>query len=330
VIQFDEKQSNRALTKALYRLGLGSHTFSRLRRYHERTAARIIASGTKDVLLVGVEVITRSFVERLVLAGLRVHLYMWDGQTNKGRFRDYLDLLASAATFDLHDATELGMAYIPLFAEPVFDRRELPVHDIGFCGTMHSGRVKVISRLLCERLHVGLLPYYHSRVLFAAKGAVKLLPLIATKPASKAEVAMLFARSRYVLDIPHPGQTGLTARTFEALLAGSRLLTVNRDAPRLLPASLRSRVTVVESVSGIAEIVSIKQAPLGPLTRQERYFLSLRRFVDDLFRQMGHALNFQPDIDPHIDIDIMRRRPASVSREGSSNQSSRSVLSRAG
>lgn len=273
---FDEKQSNSVCSKALYRLGARPAS----QRSHLQSVARsILESGATDVLLVGVEVIDRAFVASL--SGLRVHLYQWDGQANKGGFRDYLDLLTSAATFDPHDADGLGLAYIPLFAEPVFDRANLPNYDVAFCGTLHTARVAAVKQLLASDLRVGLLAYYHSRALFAAKAphSLGLLPRISTVPAPKAKVAELFASSRYVLDIPHPGQAGLTARTFEALLSGARLLTANPEAVDLLPPSLRHRIERFASVPRAAD-------RLQPLTDNERYFLSLRRFGDELQRQM--------------------------------------------
>ena len=297
VAEFDEKHSNRNAAKIMYRLGLAFNPLSPQPRHLARLAERIIAGGFGDVLLVGVEVISREFVATLAAAGVRVHLYMWDGRNNKGRFQQYLDLLNSAATFDIRDAEELGMDYVPLFAEELFaatadgagDR-----YDIGFCGTVHSARASAIARLLsapwARQLRLGLMLYYHSPALFFIKtlaqpGAMKLLPRISGRSFPKAEVARLFASSRYVLDIPHPGQTGLTARTFEALLAGARLLTFNAAAARLLPEPIRSRVTIVERIEEVAGI-DFAAAPLPAMGEDERYYLSLRRFVDQLLAGM--------------------------------------------
>ena len=298
VAEFDEKHSNRNIAKIMYRLGLGFNPLSPQPRHLSEMADRIIAGGLSDVFLVGVEVISRAFVAKLTAAGLRVHLYMWDGRANKGRFQQYLDLLSSAATFDVRDAEELGMAYVPLFAEELFDTGRNDAgdeFDIGFCGTVHSARVGAIARLLsaewAKRLRLGLMLYYHSPLLFLMKSvaqpaALRLLPRVSGKSFPKAEVARLFASSRYVLDIPHPGQTGLTARTFEALLSGTRLLTFNAAAAHHLPASIRSRVTIVERIDDIAAIDFAATDTLPPLNEEDRYFLSLRRFVDQLLEGM--------------------------------------------
>jgi hypothetical protein len=302
VVAFDEKHSNRKSAKIMYRLGLGFAPFSPLPGYHDKVANDIIAAGIPDVLLLGVEVISRAFVEKLVEAGVRVHLHMWDGRDNQGGFQNYLDLLSSCSTFDARDAAELDLAYIPLFAESLFagHRAECstPRFDIGFCGTMHSLRGEYISRLVsapwAKRFRFGLMLYYHSRGLFLAKALVqwrllKLVPRVSGIPFSRADVAGLFAQSRYVLDIPHPRQTGLTSRTFEALLAGARLLTFSKDAPRLLPPSLAARVVVAERIDDLAGILATECDPLPPLSGEERYYLSLARYGDDLLGQMTKA-----------------------------------------
>ncbi|MFH4210110.1 lipopolysaccharide biosynthesis protein, partial [Acinetobacter baumannii] len=41
------------------------------------------------------------------------------------------------------------------------------------------------------------------------------------------EIIKLYAKSNVILDISHPGQSGLTMRTFEAIGAGKKLITTN-------------------------------------------------------------------------------------------------------
>jgi len=294
VAEFDEKHSNHNAAKIMYRVGLAFNPLSPQPRYLLQLAEQIISERYPDVLLVGVEVISRAFVAKLTEAGVRVHLYMWDGRANKGRFQQYLPLLSSAATFDIRDAEELGMTYIPLFAEPMFgdlaDPTAEKIYDIGFCGTVHSARVGAVTRLLtadwARSLRLGLMLYYHSKLLFGVKaiwqrGALTVLPRISSRSFPKKVVARLFAQSTYVLDIPHPGQTGLTARTFEALLAGARLLTFSAAAARMLPESIADRVIVISNIEELAA-VNMAVAPLHAFDDGERYFLSLERFVDQL------------------------------------------------
>lgn len=312
VCDFDEKRSNRKRSKIAYRLGFGVGANSAQSRYLSELTDRIIAAGYPDVLLVGVEVIDRATVAKLTAAGIRVHLYMWDGSANKGRFRDYLDLLATRATFDPADAKAHAMAYVPLFAESLFDDGE-PVevrHDLSFCGTMHSLRVAIVARLLsapwAKDLRLGLLLYYHSRALFLLKSlaqpaGLKVLPLIRDTAFPKELVARLSRESRAVLDIPHPGQAGLTARTYEALTAGAQLVTFNRLAGEMLPAAFASRVVVIDTIDDLAAIDMTAPRP-GPLGTEERYYLSLERFVDQMLRLMNGDPDWQAAVPNSITL----------------------------
>lgn len=312
VISFDEKHSNRVPDKIFYRLGLAHHRLSALSRYLRSVTRAITEAGCTDVLLTGVEVIDRQFVERLTRQQVRVHFYTWDGAANKGRFLSYLDLLESKGTFDPVDCHRYGMDYIPLFAEEVFCSHHYSVlqngHDVVFCGTVHSSRAKIVVQLLdiaqAKNLRTRLMLYYHSRRLFFIKGIVsrharRIASLISDKSFPKSQIAEMFAAAHYVLDVPHPGQSGMTARTFEALMTGSRLLTLHGDAPALLPPSFAERVTIIADISDL-ESLAIGDSPrLPPLTDEQRYFLSLERFVDQLMAMMQSS---GPDQSANTDL----------------------------
>ena len=305
-VVFDERHSNKLIDKIFYRLGLYHNRFSPKHRHLAGILQAIREAGCTDVLLANVEVVDRAFVERLVGWGIRVHLFMWDGVRNKPGFVSYLDLVTSKGSFDPIDAKSFEMRYIPLFAEPAFDEERFradrdPEFDIGFCGTVHSSRTKILAGLIdaawARDRKLALMLYYHSRALFCLKGLVdwkawKLVGAISSKAFSKDEIATMFGQSRFILDVPHPGQSGMTARTFEALFSGSRLLTFNRVAAELLPESLRRRVRVIATIDDIAGIDFSACERLPKLTPDERYFLSVARFVDELMAMMHPRSSF--------------------------------------
>jgi hypothetical protein len=300
VVTFDERHSNRLVDKVFYRLGVYRHRYSPARRHLQRLLREIEASGVTDVLLANVEAVDRGFVGKLSAGGIRTHLYMWDSTRNKPGFAALLDLVTSRGTFDPVDAQRLNMTYIPLFAEAIFDRESVtgsdePDIDIGFCGTVHSSRARILAQLRDvgrpRNLRLGLMLYYHSRMLFYSKGLIDrnvwgLAREVSSTPYSKADIAALFRRSRFVLDVQHPGQTGMTARTFEAILSGTRLLTFNKAAARLLPESLQPRIKVIDTIDEAGLIDYGSYGRLPALTADELYFLSLRRFVDQLVEMM--------------------------------------------
>ena len=303
VTVFDEKHSNRPLAKLLYRLGLQRHRWSPSARHLDTIHAELRAGRATDVFLINTEAANRGFVEGLKAEGMRVHLYMWDGVANKPGFVALLDTVDSRASFDPRDCERFGMDYIPLFAEPLFEQAgraagETPEYDISFCGTVHSSRTVIVARLIeaarNKAARVGLMLYYHSRALLYAKGIVqsavwRIAPAVSFQSFGKTDIARMFAASRMVLDVPHPGQTGLTARTFEVLAGGVRLLTTNDRTRELLPRSFSDRIVVI---GGIDEALALDFETLGPLPRltaEQRYYLSLDRFVDALIAMAGIA-----------------------------------------
>jgi hypothetical protein len=302
---FDERHSNGILVKILYRVGFFSIFGAAKRRHLDRVRARILDGGFQAVFLIDAEVCDRPFVQQLIDAGVDVYLYMWDSARNKPRYLDYLSLLQGRSSFDPEDCSVYGLTYIPLFAEDVFSARQnhlaqnadRPV-DISFCGTLHSNRAQRLSELLAEGgrggLKLTLQLYFHSRWLLLIKGFARVSNLrfvrsVSIVGFSKQQIFELFARSKFVFDLPHPGQLGLTARTFEALRAGTRLITFNELSRSLLPPHFADRVFVIERVSDIRKLQFSAPAPLAVLSEADDYYLSLDRFVDQLLELIAAA-----------------------------------------
>lgn len=297
---FDERHSNAKRTKILYRLGFYEMFEGRKRRHLDGVARAIIEGGFTDVLLIDVEVCDGEFVQALKSRGIRVHLYMWDSAKNKPRYLKYLSALDGKASFDQEDCDKHGLTYIPLFAEDVFKAPAVSpgadkAIDLSFCGTLHSNRalaLRELARLAAKKdLRTSFLLFFHSKLLlflkvFSVPANAWFLRTVSTTGFSKKTVAELFAGSKYVFDAPHPGQKGLTARTFEVLRTGSRLITSN-PAALSLPYSLSRRVVVFERLKELEAFDFAAKVADEPLTREEDEFLSIGRFVDQLLDLMG-------------------------------------------
>lgn len=296
---FDERYTNTPIGKALYRLGIYKLFNWRRQQHLDNIAARIIKGEFTDVLLIDVEVVDRSFVKHLVDAGLRLHVYMWDSARNKPGYVQFLDLLNGKASFDPDDCSQLDLKYIPLFAEDVYsldisknNTNSLGITcDFSFCGTLHSNRAKIISDLekFCQRknLELSLLLYFHAKWMFLLKcflvpSNFNFLIKVSSNSFSKERIAELFQKSRFVLDLHHPDQSGLTARTFEVLRSGARLVTFNTQVHSLLPTGLANRIIVIENISDLDQINFKGVPPLKSLTSEEDYYLSINRFVEDI------------------------------------------------
>ncbi len=296
---FDERHSNSVIARSLYRVGYHAIVPGRKNRHLDGIAGRVIRGRFDSVVLIGVEVCDVRFVRQLTAAGIRVYLFMWDSAKNKPRFLSYLDLLHGKSSFDPQDCASFGLTYIPLFAEDEFAAshnavsRDRPV-DLAFCGTLHSNRASRIAQVLKvggrRHLRIELMLYFHSRWLLMLKSLVRFSNArftrsISTKGFPKKEIFELFSRSKFVLDLPHPGQIGLTARTFEALRAGTRLITFNETARSNLPPSFQDRVHVIASI-GDLENIDFAAPALPDLSAEQDRYLSLDRFIDQILALM--------------------------------------------
>lgn len=308
---FDERHKNTIIVKILYRLGFYEWFPAVKRRHLDSLVQSILKQECTDALLIGVEVCDEDFVQKLKKAGVRVHLYMWDSARNKPRYLKYLPWLDGKSSFDPNDCAEYGLTYIPLFSESVFtqaeqtDKLEKDV-DISFCGTLHSNRADWLNAIRRfgdkNRLKVVFYIFFHSRALLFIKSIARpsnasFLSSMSTAGFSKQEIAALFQRSKFVFDIQHPGQIGLTARTFEVLRSGTKLITSNRFSSEL-PLGLAERVIIVDSAQQLGTVDFSSGFSVPPLTEEQDYFLSIERFIDQLIDIMGlrrehHAVGAQ-------------------------------------
>ena len=99
---------------------------------------------------------------------------------------------------------------------------------------------------------------------------------------------MASIRSKFVFDIQHKGQSGLTARTFEAIRSGAYLITFNKNAFSL-PKYCHDRIFLINDVADIDKIDFSAYDKLEGLTDEQDYYLSISRFVDNLIEIMGYG-----------------------------------------
>lgn len=205
---------------------------------------RVAAFGRRDYDLILVnngQTVSKHFLRELRghFPRAKVLLYLYDSLANRSSVADNLALFDECFSFDPTDCQRFGMRFRPLFFSSGFEAAQ-PVEDIGvsFIGTAHTDRYPIVSRLreglpgetrrsAFWYLYLQAPWVYHvyrcTNPGFAAapKTDFRFAPL------AKSEVQAVFTRSRSVLDIEHPRQTGLTMRTFETMGARKKLITTN-------------------------------------------------------------------------------------------------------
>tara|TARA_R100000750_G_scaffold4595_2_gene3478 strand:+ start:1370 stop:2365 length:996 start_codon:yes stop_codon:yes gene_type:complete len=164
-------------------------------------------------------------------------IYMWDSFGNRKNSIANLKYFDHCFSFDKSDAHRYKIRFRPLFFSEGFEVREKisHVYDISFVGTAHTDRYSVISAV--KEIIESNNSYWY--LFLQAKWVFWLYKLINPHfkyanlsefkfdSITKSQVQDVFFKSKVVLDVEHPGQTGLTMRTLEALGAKKKIITTN-------------------------------------------------------------------------------------------------------
>ena len=182
------------------------------------------------------------------------------------------------------------MRLLPLFFAPGFEATsDVFEYDLSFIGTAHSDRFRIISMIDkslgsdVTRLWYLFLQapwvFYVQKLINSAFRRARLEDFRYV-PMPFATVQDIFQKSRAIVDMEHPHQTGLTMRTFEAIGAGKKLITTNahvRNYPFYDPQNIhiidRSRPSVPDS---------FLTTPYRPLSSEHHHRFSLAGWLDAL------------------------------------------------
>lgn len=241
---YDQRPSNSIATKALIRINK-RFLAAKINRYYSDIIERSASVFYDYVLFISPEAITRDALIKMKEAHPRSRfiLYMWDSFENKRKnIDDLLPIFDDRFSFDNKDCQRSHgtLTYRPLFFLNDYAniRDDLPRgFQLLFIGTIHSDRHRILSwfRSYCMEHDLtyfyymflpGKILYYYrslkdSTLRKAGPGAFRYQPL------KKAEVLALMEKSNVLLDIEHPGQSGLTMRTIESVGARRKLITTN-------------------------------------------------------------------------------------------------------
>lgn len=300
---YDERWSNSVATKlALRFLPMGVKR-ALARRHHEGIVREILERDTTHVLVISSELFPVAFLETLRAKGMVVVSYSFDSFANKPHMSAVSAIADAAASFDPDDCAAAEMTYIPLYSNVPLAEQETPFAardiDVLYFGTLHSNRPVWISRAkaLCEKngWNGRFLLYFHNRLIWYVRFAFKpsvwsLGRLLTTTSFSSAYLTETTRNAKVVIDVHHPGQTGLTMRVFEALSCGSVVVSTNPKVETLLPedlAATRVRHATPENLPRImAEALELDPPELSEETL---YYLSAHRYLDQLCALLAQA-----------------------------------------
>lgn len=172
-------------------------------------------------------------------------LYLWDSIKNTPKITKKIKFFDFASSFDRKDCkSSLDLNFCPLFyfdgiVDSVDNRDSKKDFDMLFCGTIHSDRFNVLKKIMQQSYENNLryygFHYLQSKFIFWFYKFTKKEFFWAKKfdfafvKKSNKDISELEKRSKAIIDIQHPKQTGLTMRTIEMIGMKKKLITTNKD-----------------------------------------------------------------------------------------------------
>lgn len=241
---FDERPANTFFIKAMVRINRNIIASS-IYRYQKKIVEKTKEIKYDYVLVIRGEVILPLIIEELkeLHNNSKFLLYQWDSFTNNKNALGIINYFDKIFTFDKVDSKKYGIEFLPLFYLNDFANvcNEDVNQDIDllFVGTAHSDRYKLIMNVANQFKQKGLnfffYIFFQSPILYY-KMKLSDKSLINAKKSdfffkhlNKKEIVDLYKRSKVVIDVQHPQQTGLTMRTFEVLASKRKFITTNTD-----------------------------------------------------------------------------------------------------
>jgi hypothetical protein len=176
-----------------------------------------------------VEIISKKVINKKII-------YVWDSLNNKPNILKIINLFDKKYSFDNKDCVNHNLIHLPLYYTYHYknNHNKNKLNRIVTIGSVHSDRIKIIDLLLSKGININYFLFVKNKILtlyFIIKGVlpIKYYKNVSSKSFSHSEIHDLYDKYKYVLDITHPSQNGLTNRTFEVLASGCFLITTNAN-----------------------------------------------------------------------------------------------------
>jgi hypothetical protein len=245
VYLFDERPSNNPFVKAIIRLGK-QYIGMALDQHYNRIILSLQGTNFDYVLIIKGETLNQKRLEKLkyTFSNAKFILYMWDSLKNYPHIKNITHSFDSALTFDHNDSLAYNdfkfrpLFYLDMYKEISHEKKKQNFTiDLLFVGTIHSDRWIFLNQIKQQAESHNLKVYFFLYIpsfwififkkLFTKEFSNLSFKNVHFTSISKKAYLELLKKSRCVVDIQHPGQTGLTMRTIEVVGAGRKLITTN-------------------------------------------------------------------------------------------------------
>ena len=163
-------------------------------------------------------------------------MYQWDSM-RQNNYRSIIEYFDYVYTFDMVDATEYNLAYLPLFYIKTFQKvyKKRKIYDLVFHGAYHSDRLEIVKFFYekCKKgdfnfkSHLYISKLALLRLVISGCISIKDIKFFKTQVISFNEIVESYRKTFAVLDVELSIQDGLSMRTFEALGSNLKLVTTN-------------------------------------------------------------------------------------------------------
>lgn len=242
---FDERSVKSAWERAL--LKISPSIFSKKsERYFNRIIDNNLRESYDYILIIKAEMMSAKVLKWLKekYNNSKLCLYLYDSIKNIPNILEKIEIFDICSSFDRKDCLKhRKLKFRPLFFcddfKEVSDINTTCIYDISFCGTIHSDRYSIISKIesQCKKFNLNFYSfnylqsyfiYYFYKIFNRSFWNAKLNNFSFEK-LSQSKIADIENNSKAVLDIQHPGQNGLTMRTIELIGLGKKIITTNED-----------------------------------------------------------------------------------------------------
>lgn len=293
---FDERPSNSTYAKAIIRLKRSAYQIQ-INQYYQKLLEEIQTNSYDYFLLIKGEVIPDFFVEKLKVLNPQMILiyYNYDSFANNPNAKGVIKYFNRKFSFDPIDSKRFGMQFRPLFFADDYEKIRTSdnkvKYEAAFIGTAHSDRYLIsekVKRLLLEQgLKMFTFYYFPSKMVLKIQklytAALKPINIrnVSFKSLLHQEIIKIYEETHCILDINHPGQTGLTMRTFETLGAGRKLITTNEEIKKY-PFFNDDNVLIVNRHNLLLDPAFFRK-PYQDLGEDMYRKMSLKGWVDEVF-----------------------------------------------
>jgi len=279
-----------------------------IKKYYDAILEEINDKSYDYFFLIKGEVVPIYFIQKLkeMNPGIIMIYYNYDSFANNPYALDFLHFFDSKFTFDTEDVIKYKMKFRPLFFSDDYSNIETTVqdckkeYDISFIGTAHSDRYLISETvgMQAEKFGLSHFTYYYSQgkiVYFYKKFFDKSFKKfsykkLSFKSLSHDDIISIYKCTKSILDINHPGQKGLTMRTFETLGAGKKLITTNSEIQKYKFFDNKN-IMVLDR-----EKVELDQAffdsEFQAVDTDYLHAMSLDGWIDDLFTDTDRGMSF--------------------------------------